>query len=406
MAAPYATAPPGELAAHAMLAQSVPMGVMQAGLSGPPGLPPGLMQAGGPAAAGMPGGVVQASGLCGPGGCAPGAGCGPAGMSLTPMVPTSAPPMGGVGLGGGAPSGPGPYCQTHRTSVRFASPAGMRVSWYAPGPEGHAAFGANQIAVPGRYNFLQAAIYRLKLSNIPNRPGLELYPTLEIAPATVKTDAYLAHSAVPVAFTDEDFDQVATGNFVVKVIYLPFPQFQDLATTGADEVVSTRLEPGVDPIAEAHRRGSILAIVRLGNIDLEAPNTPPMDAPNPYQNMHAMGPISGAHMAGPMVPYGMPGVPTGPALAPNMRPGVNGMPVPPGGPRLPAAPVSRPNPPPAGPGPVSQLPDSASPYQQVAGQAPAVIPTTAQLAGEGTATAPAEARTMWDRHGSSDDKQR
>src|SRR5205823_1768884 len=126
-------------------------------------------------------------------------------------------------------------------------PAGMKVSWYAPGGEpGKGGFGSNQIEAPGRYNFVQAAIYRLKLSDIPGRPGLELYPTLEVVPCNAKTEAFLAHSAVPVAFTDEDFEQVAAGNYLVKVIYLPDPQFQDLAAAGPDEVVSTRLEPGAD----------------------------------------------------------------------------------------------------------------------------------------------------------------
>src|SRR5262249_33949924 len=103
----------------------------------------------------------------------------------------------------------------------------------------------------------------------------------EVLPATAKTATFLAHSAVPISFTEEDFEQVAAGNFVVKVIYLPDPQFQDLAATGPDEVVSSRLEPGVDPIIEARRRGTILAVIRLGNIDLEAPDTPAMDAPDP-----------------------------------------------------------------------------------------------------------------------------
>jgi len=44
---------------------------------------------------------------------------------------------------------------------------------------------------------------------------------------------------------------------------------------GVDTLVSTRLDPGVDPITEADRRGSILAIVRLGNKDLEVPGTDP-----------------------------------------------------------------------------------------------------------------------------------
>src|SRR5207249_2970786 len=82
-------------------------------------------------------------------------------------------------------------------------------------------------------------------------------------------------------FTADDFEQVRAGNYVVKVIYLPYPQFQDLAVAVPGEVVSTRLEPGADPIAEALQRGSILLVVRLGNIDLEAPGTPAMDAPSP-----------------------------------------------------------------------------------------------------------------------------
>ena len=51
------------------------------------------------------------------------------------------------------------------------------------------------------------------------------------------------------------------------MIYLPDPEFQELALAGVETLVSTRLDPGVDPIAEADRRGSILAIVRIGNKD-------------------------------------------------------------------------------------------------------------------------------------------
>ena len=71
-----------------------------------------------------------------------------------------------------------------------------------------------------------------------------------------------------------------TGNLVTKVVYLPFPQFQDLAAVaGGVAVVSTTLEPGINPVDEANRRGTILAVIRLGNIDLQDPNTPAMDAP-------------------------------------------------------------------------------------------------------------------------------
>src|SRR5262249_44558862 len=169
-------------------------------------------------------------------------------------------------------------------------------------------FSPDYIEAPGRYNFLQAAIYRLKLTDIPGRAGMELYPTLEVVPCNPKTAAFLAHSAVPVTFTEEDFEQVASGNYVVKVIYLPDPQYQDLATTGPDELVSSRLEPGVDPIAEACRRGSILAVVRLGNILLELPNSPAMAAPG----------LHGPHAALPVPPPGSP-------LPPGVHPGLPAM---------------------------------------------------------------------------------
>ena len=86
----------------------------------------------------------------------------------------------------------------------------------------------------------------------------------------------MAHNAVPVELTEEDLDQVQGGNYVTKVIYLPDPKFQELAIAGVETLVSTRLDPGVDPVAEAHRRGAILAVLRIGSVDLEMPHSPPL----------------------------------------------------------------------------------------------------------------------------------
>src|SRR5581483_3552557 len=161
------------------------------------------------------------------------------------------------------------------------------------------------------------------------RPGGYLSPSREVVPSNAKTDPFLAHTAVPISFTDEDINQVLQGNYIIKVIYLPDPQFQDLAATGTGEIVSSLLEPGVDPIAEAHRRGNILCIVRMGNIDLEAPETPAMDAPSQYQPkppmpmMPAMPPkgmvpgAPGGRPVGQMMPPGMPMMgPNGPMMMP------------------------------------------------------------------------------------------
>ncbi|VTS03721.1 hypothetical protein [Tuwongella immobilis] len=231
---------------------------------------PGDYEVGGIAPGGMmggPGGYMGGPGMMMGGGPRP----------IAPPIPPMGVPGAVAAVGALPPMLPqGPL--NARTSVLFSEPAGMRVSWMSGGNTEHS------LDVPGRYNFLQGGVYRLKLSRINNLPNKNLYPTIEILPANQKTATFLAHSSVPVNFTEEDFEQVSAGNFLVKVIYLPDDKYQDLAVggPGLGEIVSSRLEPNLDPIVEAQKRGTILMIIRMGNIDLQAPNTPAMDAPNPY----------------------------------------------------------------------------------------------------------------------------
>src|SRR5690606_34720684 len=74
---------------------------------------------------------------------------------------------------------------------------------------------------------------------------------------------------------------------------------------------STRLDPGIDPIVEADRRGSILAIIRLGDKDIE---------------MAGSG-EAGGMAAGGMIGAGVPGMPM--PFAPSMTEGCG-----PGGPGM------------------------------------------------------------------------
>ncbi len=170
---------------------------------------------------------------------------------------------GGVGAAGGMIMGGGTGA---KVQVLFNRPEGMQLRYDVAGDGG---FGSEPLYVPGRLEFPQGGIYRMKLTNIQGREGVELYPTVEVANGNPRTAAYLAHNAIPVQFTADDFEQVLSGNFVTKVIYLPDPEFQGDALVGVDVLVSNRLEPGLDPIVEADRRGSILAIVRVGNKDVE-----------------------------------------------------------------------------------------------------------------------------------------
>ena len=176
--------------------------------------------------------------------------------------------------GAGGPLGPGGsggvYGMAPTSQVGFVGPDGMQLRWDISAGGG---FDSEPLVAPGRYDFPQGAIYRLKITDIPGREGIELYPSLEVAPVTPRTAAYLAHNAVPFQLTEEDLDQVTSGNFVTKVVYLPDAEYQELAVAGVETLVSTRLDPGCDPVVEADRRGSILSIIRIGNKDLESPGT-------------------------------------------------------------------------------------------------------------------------------------
>jgi hypothetical protein len=188
----------------------------------------------------------------------------------------------------------------------------------------------------------------LKLSNIPGHAGKELFPTLEIAPTAARTQAFLAHSSVPVELTDNDFDQVFSGNFVTKVVYLPNPEFQGIAMSGVGTLVNTQLQPGVDPIVEASKRGAILAVIRMGNKDLTSRSQPqwaggPVHMP---PHMGGMYPTNGTSIPQNLIagvnipPYGVPmtktttGVPGPPQLpqdihyAPNRSPVLRTEPIP------------------------------------------------------------------------------
>jgi hypothetical protein len=371
---PYSANPPTPWKAQAMMAQNVPLDLVASGKGGPTS---GVQQVA-YTPGGCPGGVCPANPFVPPGGL-----IAPPGMPAAPGMGPGMPMMPGPGVGGPLPPIPPmgpmpppagvmpppfppgavaavgalhgtdrPHFPVQRTQVRFVAPSGMKVAWYTLTADGKPTYSENAIEVPGRYNFLQAAIYRLKLTNIEGQPGLEVYPTLEVVPANPRTEEFLAHSYVPVQFTKEDFRQVASGNYLVKVIYLPRREFQEGAILPPGEIVSTQLEPGADPISEALRRGDILLVIRMGGIDQEAPNTPPLGTPGPapacppgaaVPPTPAVGMGPGMPPPGRMLPYPMP-----PAQPPATG----------GGTSIPTAPAFRPT---ANPGtPVSRLPDPAT----------------------------------------------
>jgi len=143
--------------------------------------------------------------------------------------------------------------------IAFEGLVGARVTCK---PDGAA---ESVIRLPGRISVLSDRTVHFRLSDIPAHAGLDLSGTIELTPISPQTQAYLDLNAVPIQIHNEDVEQATSGNLVTKAIYVPKPEHQEQALAGIESVVSTRLDPGVDPIVEADRRGHILAILRLGN---------------------------------------------------------------------------------------------------------------------------------------------
>ena len=107
---------------------------------------------------------------------------------LRPHLVTSGPAPGGPmyganmpGMSGGPTGGPpGRRFVNTRSQIYFLDPNGMQIGWQAgAGPNGERTYLPAQLSVPARYNFTQGYIYRLKLTNVPGRAGVALYPTIE-----------------------------------------------------------------------------------------------------------------------------------------------------------------------------------------------------------------------------------
>jgi len=117
---------------------------------------------------------------------------------------------------------------------------------------------------PARFTFAKPGTYRLKLSNIPDRPGKVYYPTIEIPAVTAPhAVAFLANSYVPLEFVD--FDAADQG--FVATNYCILPGDEDKTDAPVESRVQfSRTRPA------ANAKMAVLAIVRLGGIDLDSDN--------------------------------------------------------------------------------------------------------------------------------------
>lgn len=145
--------------------------------------------------------------------------------------------------------------------ARVDVPRGSQVTFYS-GTAGR------EFPAPVQVGLRPGYIYRVKLDQLPGRPGLALFPTIEVQgtlqlPPQLRAATYPA----PIVFTEQDIVQVLSGAFVIKAIVLEDPEraLPEPALAGPPIEIEMATD---DLLAETKARGRLLAVVRLGGLAL------------------------------------------------------------------------------------------------------------------------------------------
>ena len=162
------------------------------------------------------------------------------------------------------PEGP-PALDPRVQVVRFQGPAGLNVEVITPSPSPVPMGDGGGMGTT--FGLERGVGYRLRLTNITERPGVELFPVIEVVghlhrPREIDPAKY----PIRVLFSDEDlWDVVDRGRLVTKVIYLEEPEQAIPIKLPKDQIPVVTLNPTEQPLKVAQALGRVMAIVRIGS---------------------------------------------------------------------------------------------------------------------------------------------
>ncbi|MEW4566515.1 DUF11 domain-containing protein [Tautonia sp. JC769] len=175
-------------------------------------------------------------------------------------------PTAGVAVVGEAPAPGGPTLPPQIQVVRLSGPLGMGIEVLEPAPM-VLSDPNDDPAIHGLTVGLQVGVgYRLRLTNLPNQPGAEVFPVVEVVghlhrPADIDPTRF----PIRVIFSQEDLIDVAeSGRLVTQIVYLESPDQALPLSIPKDQIPVTTLGPGEEPLRVAGALGRVMAIVRLG----------------------------------------------------------------------------------------------------------------------------------------------
>ena len=153
-------------------------------------------------------------------------------------------------LGRGVP----PYFQP----IRIELPSTGTVTVYSGGSHASSAQ-----PVPAQAGFLVGRSYRIKISDMPEFPGVELYPTIEVLDRLHPPAGKKQQFPIVLQITRQEIEFAITDRLVSKVVYLERPQTALPRPLDRSARVE-EMKADENLLAEADRMGRPMLLVRLG----------------------------------------------------------------------------------------------------------------------------------------------
>ena len=148
-----------------------------------------------------------------------------------------------------------PYFQP----VKVSLPTEGKVTLYH-GPT----FTPYELASGQPFAFLVGHVYRIRIAGMPEYPGVELYPSVEVLDRLHPPPGEELNFPIPLEFTEREIEAALDGRLVTKVVFLEQPQLAP-PREQTFPIPTPELPSSVNILAEADRVGRPMAIIRLGS---------------------------------------------------------------------------------------------------------------------------------------------
>src|SRR5262245_26243617 len=128
--------------------------------------------------------------------------------------------------------------------------------------------GGTDKAFPGgsQFGFRPGYRYRLALSDLPGRPGVTLYPEIDIVGSLVPRNGlnYLDFPAT-LPFSEQDLRRVAGRSLLTKVVYLEDPTKAIPTASTVDQPIEVSEPSAEEAWKAATENGRVVAVIKLGD---------------------------------------------------------------------------------------------------------------------------------------------